>query len=549
MSKRLSKKEEEILRKQRVLSHQREISRQSEASSQPSQPPSKVTLPSSSKNGKGTSLSSLLGQKKPSKVGKQNKKSIPKKVDSSKVIDLTKCDGAPPPPTKPPPPPPTKRPTMKRPTKRSSNSKGVSDEIAASRSRIQAINHKTNSTNIQKTIASGGRLSSLLNQAGVTKSELKQTVKANKYTLDEEEDKNGSVLDMDDYYRNLREWDFLMDWDKERGGMDITSTNEQSDDGSNTSRKRGKEPPRSLLLNESAKIENIPKTIPEVFQSRRQYQRHWAPLCLAETRAQFLSDASANLPWRENIGRDNRNSRKGDGIGPVLTNIKPFGKDVGANVDAMTVITSPKNDVMGPSFVSGDVVCLALTKEVFIKASKGQLVRSLWKNARSDSIKVLDSSLKGIMGHVEYSRRTLDGLKIRISRQRWIKFCKKEKVEQVYLLKLGGNVTSLREFTALSRVNTIPMLPYVLCKKMTTAKDNLDHLSDILSNKSAMKPKKDDYIKKLGGKGALGEGFAKYARKKFNDSQLGAIAAACEEYGKGGFTLVKGPPGTGKFEF
>jgi hypothetical protein len=28
---------------------------------------------------------------------------------------------------------------MKRPTKRSSNSKGVSDEIAASRSRIQAI--------------------------------------------------------------------------------------------------------------------------------------------------------------------------------------------------------------------------------------------------------------------------------------------------------------------------------------------------------------------------------------------------------------------------
>ena len=274
MSKRLSSKEEEILRKQRVLSHQREISRQSEASSQPSQPPPKVTLSSSSKNGKGTSLSSLLGQKKPSKVGKQNIKAIPKKVDSSKVIDLTKCDGVRPPPTKPPPPPPTKRPTMKRPTKRSSNSKGVSDEIAASRSRIQAINQKANSTNTQNTIASGGRLSSLLNQAGVTKSELKQTVKANKSTLDEEEDKNGSILDMDDYYRNLREWDFLKDWDKERGGgMDITSTNEHSDDGPQVSRKRRKEPPTSLLLNESATIENTPKTIPEIFQSRRQYQR------------------------------------------------------------------------------------------------------------------------------------------------------------------------------------------------------------------------------------------------------------------------------------
>lgn len=31
--------------------------------------------------------------------------------------------------------------------------------------------------------------------------------------------------------------------------------------------------------------------------------------------------------------------------------------------------------------------------------------------------------------------------------------------------------------------------------------------------------------------------------KKFNASQFGAISAASAEYGKGGFTLVKGPPG------
>ena len=57
---------------------------------------------------------------------------------------------------------------------------------------------------------------------------------------------------------------------------------------------------------------------------------------------------------------------------------------------------------------------------------------------------------------------------------------------------------------------------------------------------------KDDFIKKLGGKAALSEGFAKYVRKKFSDSQLGAVSAAASEYGQGGFTLVKGPPGTGK---
>lgn len=117
----------------------------------------------------------------------------------------------------------------------------------------------------------------------------------------------------------------------------------------------------------------------------------------------------------------------------------------------------------------------------------------------------------------------------------------------MYLLKLGGNVTSMREFTALCRVHTLSMLPYLLCRKMTEAKDSLDHLSDALCSAPTSKArKKDNHLENMGGTAALGEGFAKYARQKFNDSQLGAISAAASEYGGGGFTLVKGPPGTGK---
>jgi hypothetical protein len=53
-------------------------------------------------------------------------------------------------------------------------------------------------------------------------------------------------------------------------------------------------------------------------------------------------------------------------------------------------------------------------------------------------------------------------------------------------------------------------------------------------------------LNKMGGTTALGKGFTKYVNSKFNQSQLMAISAAAMEYGQGGFTLIKGPPGTGK---
>jgi len=45
---------------------------------------------------------------------------------------------------------------------------------------------------------------------------------------------------------------------------------------------------------------------------------------------------------------------------------------------------------------------------------------------------------------------------------------------------------------------------------------------------------------------ALPVGFRIFIKSKMNTSQLAAITAAAREYGDGGFTLIKGPPGTGK---
>ena len=135
----------------------------------------------------------------------------------------------------------------------------------------------------------------------------------------------------------------------------------------------------------------------------------------------------------------------------------------------------------------------------------------------------------------------------------------------MYLLRLSGNVTALREFTVLCHVDSLPLLSPLLCNKMMRSdgdnrgKSNTKHCkvsSSLLkggsSEKKSTMPEVDDkgdLLDNMGGKAALGKGFTSYARKKFNSSQLGAISAAATEYGSGGFTLVKGPPGTGKVSY
>ena len=193
------------------------------------------------------------------------------------------------------------------------------------------------------------------------------------------------------------------------------------------------------------------------------------------------------------------------------------------------MVIESKTNVQGLSFGAGDIIVLAYKEFYFSDASKGRL-------------KISNDCLSCIVGNVEYSRRTIDDLKVIVSRKSWFQLCKKGVEEKMYLLNLGSSVTNVREFTSLCRINTIPLLPYILCRKMTRAKDNLDSLSNILSGDISTS-RKQEHLQNMGWKNALGEGFMKYASSKFNHSQLGAISAAAKEYGEGGFTLIKGPPG------
>ncbi len=84
----------------------------------------------------------------------------------------------------------------------------------------------------------------------------------------------------------------------------------------------------------------------------------------------------------------------------------------------------------------------------------------------------------------------------------------------------------------------MPLIKYILSA-------NQQH-NPTLSLAAYKKALRDNPLSEHGGHNALGIGFRIWVKSKFNSSQQEAITAAAREYGSGGFTLVKGPPGTGK---
>jgi hypothetical protein len=269
--------------------------------------------------------------------------------------------------------------------------------------------------------------------------------------------------------------------------------------------------------------------LPDTFDSYRQYCALWAPLCLEEARAQLLSEAISDIPyWRSKPEKS-----------PIRVFVQPLKKDIDGSSESMGV--QVKNvlvdDYKDRSFIANDIVLL-VKKESFVwDATKGSLDQA---NASS------------LLGHIEYTRRSIQGITIQVSRKLWSTIGSQE----MTLLKIGSNVTALREFTALCRMDSIPLLDYILGSKMShyspvkvKKKPYMDandvdggvgyNNMDAASSESEQLAKKK-ILSQMGGSAALGKGFAVHASQKYNLSQLGAIAASAQEYGGGGFTLIKG---------
>ena len=319
----------------------------------------------------------------------------------------------------------------------------------------------------------------------------------------------------DDFWKNLRDWDLPSQYYSEMRQQQQQTTTPGRFDGSSST------PPLTK------------KPLPDTFLNARHYVAAWAPLCLAECRAQLLQELLQNLTapvWVE-VQSTTDNSRvrhRSGGGGAAYDSDAPW---LAENETGGHVIVHPKQRGNGNNmtFMANDLVLLIQSRYKDVLRDIGRGEAAIPNGADPESSHVFANI--SLIGHTETSRRELNGLILKVSKRRWAVTGQKE----MYLVKIGSNVTALREFTALCSVDTLPMKQYLLGQHLEKAENR---------RKLSRNQPIEQLLQQMGGE-QLGEGFLLYARQKFNQSQLTAIAASAHEYGEGGFTLIKGPPGTG----
>jgi hypothetical protein len=317
-------------------------------------------------------------------------------------------------------------------------------------------------------------------------------------------------VEPDDFWKHMREWDFVSQYNSL-----IWQQKHPNESAATTTADLGRKP------------------LPDIFLSPNHYKAAWAPLQLAECRAQLMQGAIRNMadPLLVQVktvasgayrrgGHNNRNMMKD---APWLEE----------NETGCYVQIRPKHRGQGDgiSFMANDLVLLLTGryKDILRQIQQGTARPPLGNDL--DDPTAFKSS--GFVGHTEASYRDVNGMTLKISRRKWIQLGS----EDMYLVKIGNNVTALREFTALCRVDNLPTRRFILGQ----------HLEDeVHRRKLSRNQSTQQLLEQMGGTQALGAGFIEYARRKFNASQLTAIAASAHEYGEGGFSLIKGPPGTGK---
>ena len=332
----------------------------------------------------------------------------------------------------------------------------------------------------------------------------------------------------DDFWKHLRSWDFVSEY---------ASLMRQQQQQSRAS----KEASAEEEVNEIAAT----KPLPNVFLNPRHYIAAWAPLCLAECRAQILQEAmtSRNLTSPpilvstestnnsnsrpRNRRNNNRSCRDSDNDAPWMDETETGGH----------VLIRPKDRNAAAAgselnFMSNDLCLLIHPDYPTILSDIQRGVARPPNGSKPDAHHAYGKV--GLIGHTETPRKnwTTGGLVLKVSKRRWAVMGHSD----MLLVKLGSNVTALREFTALCRVDTLPLKRYLLGLHLEKAENR---------RKLSSRQSTEQLLGVLGGTQQLGPGFVKYCQEKFNTSQLTAIAASANQYGEGGFTLIKGPPGTG----
>ena len=347
----------------------------------------------------------------------------------------------------------------------------------------------------------------------------------------------------DDFWKNLRDWDLPSQYYYETQ-VQLQQQQQQPQPQNDVVETPSLPPPPAL-----SDKKQLP-SLPDTYINARHYIASWAPLCMAECRSQLLqelttSSSNTTHPILVQVESTHpyhlQSNARRNGKDPYDYNNSHVSSWLEENETAGYLkISCPKQQQGGGggnmSFFQNDIVLLVQESYRDIIRNIGNNVQKPTNNGQNNDVcdGVSTNAFLGIslIGHTETTRRELDGLIIKVSKRKWTKYGTK----QMYFIKVGSNVTALREFTALCSMTTLPMSTFLLGLHLEKA----EHRRKLSRNQPM-----EQLISQMGGVEKLGDGFIQYACKKYNQSQLTAIAASAHEYGEGGFTLIKGPPGTG----
>lgn len=255
---------------------------------------------------------------------------------------------------------------------------------------------------------------------------------------------------------------------------------------------------------EEGEVEVAIEKVPSKFRSYDHYFSVWKPLALEEVQAQTINTITTDHP------------------NPIPITAKGFGatfisKRCKVRVDPKKQSGPGMKRVGGREKLSdlfvNDLVLLSPDTQYFRKGLASS-------KTSHDAVKLEegeeapdDSPPVGFLAIVTSQRGSKEGLTMTILRTGWGAL---EKEADLYLFKLNNLVTSVREFRALCDCSHYELMPLLLSGEHKQGSMRLD---------------------------TLGIKYVQWLNRTFNDSQREAIHAAATSEG---FTLIKGPPGTGK---
>lgn len=266
---------------------------------------------------------------------------------------------------------------------------------------------------------------------------------------------------------------------------------------------------------EEGEVEQV-APIPSQFRSYDHYFSVWKPLALEEVQAQTLNNVATDAPNAIPV------TATGFGV-TFLTKTCKLRVDVNKQVATRHV----QQQLDG--LFANDLVLLSPSRSYFQDANAAMKAANSSSNnatatssappfASSSSNDALASATPGtppfgMLGIVSTQKGSREGLTMQVLSSHWGMV---ERPDELYLYKLSNLITSVREFRALCDCRDYKLMPLLLTGTHKIGSMRLD---------------------------SLGAEYVRWLNRTFNDSQLEAITAAATS---DGFTLIKGPPGTGK---